>query len=79
MLVYSPTYFGLTAIFKENINIAGMLSIQLNIQPYKKVTQIKYTDIIIDTVKPVYAGHLWIHSKPSSLHKWPTYGNNLAL
>ena len=39
----------------------------------------KYTDIITDRVKPVYAGRLWIHSEPSSLHKWPAYGNNLTL
>jgi hypothetical protein len=57
IFVYSPTYFGLTTIFKDNIDIAGILPQQLHIQSNKKVTEIKYTDIVTDTVKPDYAGH----------------------
>ena len=30
IFVYSPTYFGLTAIYKGNINITGMFSQQLH-------------------------------------------------
>jgi hypothetical protein len=28
------------------------------------------------TVKPVYVGHLWSHSKPPNLYRWPTYRNS---
>jgi hypothetical protein len=38
----------------------------------EKPSNLKY---ILNTVKPVYVGHPWLHSGPSNLYRWPTYGN----
>ena len=41
----------------------------------KNWTVVKWGTCIVNTVKPVFVGLLWFHSKPPKLHRWPTYRN----